>query len=303
MLTWNKVHDSITIFLGIFLEAIPFILLGVLLSAAIAVFIKPDQIAKIIPKNKFGGVLFATGLGFMFPVCECGNIPVARRLIKKKVKAYIAITFLLSAPVINPVVFAATYVAFKNNPEIIWFRYIMTFLMAATIGLLFSFVKDDSKLLKKSLAKEYNQPVAAVTEKKHKHHQQHSLAKTINEEFFEMAGVLTIGGFIASLVQLALPRHIVTALGQGPVTSVLAMSSLAFVTSICSNVDSFFALGFINNFSVGSILAFLILGPMLDIKAIIMMLTTFNVRTVIAISILVTQITFIFTLFYNLNIS
>lgn len=301
MLTWNKVHDSITIFLGIFLEAIPFILLGVLLSAAIAVFVKPDQIAKIIPKNKFGGILFATGLGFMFPVCECGNIPVARRLIKKKVKAYIAITFLLSAPVINPVVLAATYVAFRNNPEIIWWRYIMTFLMAATIGLLFSFIKDDSKLLKKSLAKEYNQPAASIKHKQHKH--QHSLAKTINEEFFEMAGVLTLGGFIASLVQLALPRHIITALGQGPVTSVLAMSTLAFVTSICSNVDSFFALGFINNFSTGSILAFLILGPMLDIKAIIMMLTTFNVRTVVAISILVTQITFIFTLFYNLNIS
>lgn len=301
MLTWNKVHDSITIFLGIFLEAIPFILLGVLLSAAVAVFVRPDQIAKIIPKNKFGGILFATGLGFMFPVCECGNIPVARRLIKKKVKAYIAITFLLSAPVINPVVFAATYIAFKNNPEIIWWRYIMTFLMAATIGLLFSFVKDDSKLLKKSLAKEYNQPASEKISKEHSH--KNSLAKTINEEFFEMAGVLTIGGFIASLVQLALPRHVITALGQGPVTSVLAMSGLAFITSICSNVDSFFALGFINNFSAGSILAFLILGPMLDIKAIIMMLTTFNVRTVVAISILVTQITFIFTLFYNLNIS
>ena len=295
MPTWNQIHDSIMIFMGIFIGAMPFILLGVFLSALIAKYVKPEFLTKYVPQNKFGALTFATLLGFMFPVCECGNVPVARKLIQKGVKPYVAITFLLSAPVINPVVFFATYIAFKNNLEIFYFRIIFTIIIAFTIGFLFSLVKNQDFVL----AKNVSQPKQNNPPKTHSH----SFFSNLNSEFFEMTRVLTLGSFIASFFQLMLPRTFVTSLASGGVSSVFAMSILAFITSICSNVDSFFALGFINNFSAGSLLAFLVLGPMLDIKAIVMMTTTFTKKAIFLIAILVTQLTLVLTLFYNLNVS
>jgi uncharacterized membrane protein YraQ (UPF0718 family) len=123
------------------------------------------------------------------------------------------------------------------------------------------------------------------------------------QEFRELGGVLVLGSFIAAVIQVAVPREFILNLGQSPVTSILAMLLLAGVVSICSTVDSFFALSFSSAFTSGSLLAFLVFGPMIDIKTVGLMLSVFKARAVFYLVILAFQLTFLFTLIVNLNFS
>jgi uncharacterized membrane protein YraQ (UPF0718 family) len=123
------------------------------------------------------------------------------------------------------------------------------------------------------------------------------------QELRELGGVLVLGSAIAALIQVAVPREIIISLGSGPVTSILAMMILAAVVSICSTVDSFFALAFASTFTGGSLLAFLVFGPMIDFKAIGLMLSVFKPRAIIYLFALAAQLTFLLTLFVNLHIS
>ena len=146
----NQFSDALTIFFGIIVQAIPFLLLGVMVSSILAHFVKEEFLLKLIPKNRFAAILVACALGFMFPVCECGNVPVARRLIQKGVSPSVALTFLLSAPALNPVVIFATWAAFQHQPEVLWFRLLFTFLIAGGIGLLFSYHPHPESMLVKN---------------------------------------------------------------------------------------------------------------------------------------------------------
>ncbi|MFZ5351698.1 MAG: permease [Bacillota bacterium] len=137
-----------TIFISIIVEALPFILIGVLVSSIIQVFISEEHIKKLIPKRKFLGVAAASLMGFVFPVCECGIIPVARRLIKKGVPAYMGITFLLAAPIVNPVVIASTYYAFAGRVEMVYARVLGALFIAITVGIIFLFMNKDVDPLK-----------------------------------------------------------------------------------------------------------------------------------------------------------
>jgi hypothetical protein len=123
------------------------------------------------------------------------------------------------------------------------------------------------------------------------------------QELRELGGVLVLGSAIAAIIQVAVPREIILSLGQGPITSIVAMMLLAAVVSICSTVDSFFALAFASTFTSGSLLAFLVFGPMIDLKAIGLMLSVFKGRAILYIFGLAAQLTFLLTLFVNLHIS
>ncbi|MCZ8515033.1 permease [Paenibacillus filicis] len=123
-----------TMLLSIILEAIPFVLLGVLLSSILQVFVSERMIQKWVPRHPVAGILFACVLGLMFPVCECGLIPVVRRLIQKGMPAYVGMVFLLTGPVVNPIVFGATYMAFRTLPEMAYARMGLALLSACTIG-------------------------------------------------------------------------------------------------------------------------------------------------------------------------
>jgi hypothetical protein len=123
------------------------------------------------------------------------------------------------------------------------------------------------------------------------------------QELRELGGVLVLGSAIAAVVQVAVPREIILSLGQGPVTSILAMMLLAVVVSICSTVDAFFALAFASTFTSGALLAFLVFGPMIDLKALGLMLSVFKGRAILYMFALAAQLTFLLTLFVNLHIS
>jgi uncharacterized membrane protein YraQ (UPF0718 family) len=310
-----KLQDAVTIFMGIILGALPFILFGVLVSAFLAHYIKEEKLLRIIPKNPFLAVLVGCLIGFLFPVCECGNVPVARRLIKKGVPVYVAITFLLAAPVINPITFFSTWAAFSFLPEVVLWRIGLTLLIAAVIGYIFSLHPDQKKLL--NLEKMGDM---CCDSEGHCHAEPHthnhkgeldnyhvkysanrfwSFIRAIPEEFFEMLAALVFGAVLASLIQVFVPRETILAVGQGPFLSIISMLVFAVVISVCSSVDAFIALSYAGTFTTGSLLAFLVFGPMIDLKSIWMLRTIFTWKTIVQIIASALLMTVLFTTIYN----
>jgi len=145
-ITWSGFLNFKTIFLSIIIEAIPFILIGVFVSALLQNFVSEEQIKRFLPGSKYSKILLACLMGIIFPVCECGIVPVARRLVSKGVPLYSAVTFMLAAPIINPVVASSTAVAFSANPKMVCYRLGLAFLVSFAAGLLVSYFFDSGEL-------------------------------------------------------------------------------------------------------------------------------------------------------------
>ena len=293
----NKTADTwssfTTIFLGIFIEALPFLLLGTLASGIVEVFVNQDLIRKTIPRSALLSTLAGSVLGLLFPVCECGVVPLVRRLYKKGLPPAAGIAFLLAAPVINPIVIFSTATAFGFG-SMFFMRIGFTLLIANLTGLVFASVSTRPDLLK-----EEEENIVCLSDTCCAHSTNHEAEQSSNfkqkiqkvlqialDEFFEMGRYLVIGGLIAAGLQTLVPQNLLLSIGQGPLISVLVMLGLAVILSICSTVDSFVALGFMGIFSTGSVLGFLLFGPMVDIKSILMFTRVFKKRTVLYIVLL-----------------
>jgi uncharacterized membrane protein YraQ (UPF0718 family) len=278
-----------TVFLGIFIEAVPYLLLGTLASGLLEVFFSQEDIASFIPRQIAAGTLVGGLLGLFFPVCECGVVPLTRRFYHKGVPIPVGITFLLAAPVINPIVIASTWVAFGNSP-IFWGRLVLTFVIAVLTGMIFSLLPQADALIE-----DQNNPatlstaadLAAVSNLPDMNRKPSFAARLRSmlvisaNEFFEMGRYLVIGSILAALLQTFVPQAAFLSLSRGPVVSVIVMILLAVLLSVCSTVDAFIALAFVNVFSPGSILAFLVFGPMVDIKSTLMFLRVFRKKNVV----------------------
>ena len=269
-----------TRFLGIFVEAAPFLLLGSITSGLIETFIKSDQLLRFIPRNTLGAALGGTLLGLVFPVCECGVVPVARRLFRKGLPLSMGVAFLLAAPFMNPIVFASTYIAFGVGTVFIA-RIVITLLVAVIVGVVIGALASRSDALK-------HEDWGKATE--HDHHQHAdagrlrdkflSALQIAGDEFFEMGRFLILGSALAALMQTLVPQESLLALGKGAILSVVFMQILAFILSVCSTVDSFLALAFVNSFTTGAIVSFLSFGPMVDIKSAMMFSGVFRRKIV-----------------------
>ena len=349
----NQLNNGFTIFLSLLVEAMPFLLFGVLFSSVLLIFIDERQLVGRMPKNPVLGALAGSLIGFLFPVCECGNVPVARRLLMQGVPTPVAIGFLLAAPTINPIVIWTTWLAFRDQPEIVVLRVVFSLSIAVIIGIVFSFQKDVTPLVQPAIARylKFNPPTQPETKRRGRSYATQPEAKvpsvlksgtyilggrpgltqrldqnllqtttpTANpsksvadkiplvldnavQELRELGGVMVLGSAIAASVQVFAPRDLILSLGAGHISSIVVMLILAAVVSICSTVDSFFALSFASAFSSGSLLAFLVFGPMVDIKSVGLMLTVFNPKTIFYLFALAAQLTFLFTLFMNLYV-
>lgn len=294
-----QLQDWISIFLGILVEATPFLLLGVGISALVHVFVSEDRLLRLVPRNQVLSIVPALMVGMLMPVCECGNVAVARRFLAKGVPASSCISFLLAAPILNPVALFATYTAFRAiAPQMLWLRGGLAFVVAASVGLLLGRLGNTEELLASGLSAE------------HHHHHGHGMrflgklgaaATDAGTEFLGMAQVLLLGAGTAAATQVLIPRDAITGLGTGIVFAVVAMMSLAFVLSICSTVDAFFALSYSSIFPLPALLAFLVFGPMLGMKSVGLMLTAFRPRVVLAIAALTTELVLLAALLLNLK--
>ncbi len=302
-----------TRFLGIFIEAVPFLLLGAVVSGLIDSFISPEDLARIVPRNPIGATIMGTFMGFAFPVCECGVVPVVRRLYTKGLPMSVGVTFLLAAPVINPIVLAGTYAAFGVG-EVLIGRFVLTALVATSVGLVFAFSARPQDVLQPSALAPImggsGRPPALATHlvlnsrppRKSLIAGLRNALKTAGDEFFDMGRYLILGTILAAAMQTFVSQEFLLALGRGPVISVITMQALAFVLSVCSTVDAFLALAFAGTFTTGSILAFLVFGPMVDIKSTLMFAGVFKRRVVVYLIVLPFLFTLFFGVWLNLNV-
>jgi hypothetical protein len=279
---WQTFADSWSnftiIFLGIFIEAIPFLLLGTLASGLVELFISEDLIQRILPKSVILSTLLGCFLGLVFPVCECGVVPLVRRLYKKGLPISTGISFLLSAPVINPIVILSTLSAFGIG-EMFWMRLGSTFLIAFITGMVFTTVESSDQVLNPSagiICESCNAAHPAHRQQTAFMEKMRQLLQISTNELFEMGRYLIIGALLSSAMQTFIPQSALLEIGEGAVLSVLVMIALAIVLSICSTVDAFVALSFIGNFTTASVLSFLVYGPMVDIKSTLMFMHVFK---------------------------
>lgn len=277
MAIFQQLPDSVlqwfAIFISIIIEALPFVLLGSILSGFIEIYVTPDLVQKYLPKNKFLRILFGTFVGFIFPSCECGIIPIINRFLEKKVPSYTAVPFLATAPIINPIVLFATYSAFGNSLRFLFLRLLGAILVAITLGILLAFLVDEDIL------KENAQPVHFHDYSGEKWYQKIFLAFAhAIDEFFDTGRYLVFGTLITSAMQIYLPTHILTSLGHNRLTAILIMMLLAFILSLCSEADAFIGASLLSSFGVAPVMAFLLIGPMVDIKNLMMMIKSFKPR-------------------------
>lgn len=277
---FNRIPNSFfnvnTIFLSIIIEAIPFILLGVFVSAIIQSFVSENTIRKLLPRNAYLAVLPAALLGIIFPICECAIVPVIRRLIKKGMPSHVGVVFMLSAPIINPVVYASTYFAFKSTPYIANARMFVGFISSIVIGLIMFQLSKGENILKDQVEGHHH----------HQHKNGNKFLETLyhaSDELFDTGKFLFIGAFLASLFQAFFDRNALLSLGTITTIAPGVMMGFAYVLSVCSSADAFVASSFGSTFTEGALLAFLVFGPMIDIKNTLMLFAYFKKRFVLSL--------------------
>ena len=262
----SSVLQAGAIFLSIIIEALPFVLIGSIISGMIEVYITPEKVYRFLPKNKFWRIFFGTFIGFIFPSCECGIVPIINRFLEKKVPSYTAVPFLVTAPVINPIVLFATYSAFGNSVKMALYRALGSLLVATVLGIFLGFIQTDS--IQKEQRKPVHEHDFSGLSKGQKIFQ--VLVQAI-DEFFDTGRYLVFGCLFASLVQVYVPTRILTSISATPVIAILLLMVLSFLLSLCSEADAFIGSSLLSSFGVAPVLAFLVIGPMLDVKNLLMM--------------------------------
>ena len=302
-------RDIAIYFTTIMLEAIPFLLLGALISAIIEEFVSEERISKMIPKNRVLGSLAGIFLGLFIPACDCAVIPIAMRLKKKKVPTNVIVSFMLASPIISPVVLLSTFFAFGETekmllfgfemPKLFVYRTIFGVVVALVVGIILDIICKDA-VLKEEIYEH------------HHHHHDHEHIHTCNHhhegcscsnheketgpigrvrniinimygDFMGIISYMAVGAILAATMQILLPISNIGGIVQNKYISTFIMMLLAFALSLCSTSDAFIARTFMNSLSKNSILAFILLGPMIDIKNTILLNKSFNKKFVIVL--------------------
>lgn len=281
-----EIQDGFTLAFSVLIESIPFIILGIVLSVLVQVWIPQHWLFRILPQNPVARRFVISLLGMFLPVCECGNVPLARGLVARGYSVSDSMTFLLAAPIINPVTIITTHQAFGFDDGILVARLLGAVAIANILGWLFSTHPNPESLLTTRFAAQCRVAPGSLEVGK--------VAKSVDmfvREATVLMPALIIGSLVAGAIQVVVSRDQLVALGSDPLLSVLAMMALAFVISICANVDSFFILPFADTFLPGSLVAFLLLGPIVDIKMLALLRTTYRGSTLLRLTLLVVLFT------------
>ena len=302
-------RDIAIYFTTIMLEAIPFLLLGALISAIIEEFVSEERISKMIPKNRVLGSLVGIFLGLFIPACDCAVIPIAMRLKKKKVPTNVIVSFMLASPIISPVVLLSTFFAFGETekmllfgfemPKLFVYRTIFGVVVALVVGIILDIICKDA-VLKEEIYEHhhYHHDHEHIHTCNHHHegcscsnHEKETgpigrVKNIINIMYGDFMGIISymaVGALLAATMQILLPISNIGGIVQNKYISTFIMMLLAFALSLCSTSDAFIARTFMNSLSKNSILAFILLGPMIDIKNTILLNKSFNKKFIIVL--------------------
>ena len=310
------IKDISVLFISIILEALPFLLLGSLISAIIQEYISDDFFKKVIPKNPILGSIVGVVLGFFIPACDCAVIPIALRLKKKKVPLNVCISFMLSSPIINPVAILSVVYAFKSTmPEIAIWRLVGGVIVSIVVGVIMSIMyKRDEDIFYGNAViddgcvhcghnhkheihdsechcgdehgehshngnhefhchgendKDHSCHCHGEDEGKHKKKFTRRMLNVIDHtkgDFLDVIKYMIFGSLITATLQILMAKFNITLGANNSILQMIVMMAFAYIVSLCSTADSFIAKTFIYEMSKSSILAYLIFGPMIDIK-------------------------------------
>lgn len=254
-------QNLLIVFGSLLVEAMPFVLLGAAVSAAIEVLVPSSAFAKIGTLPRGWQLPAAAAAGMAFPVCECGSVPVARRLASKGLAPSAAVTFMLAAPIVNPVVIASTFVAYRGR-DTVWLmvvgRFTLGFIVAMVVGWVIG-ATSAGELLRPRPGE------VDARELEHREPRWSRFFAHMSGDMIFMGRFLIMGAAIAAAVQTFVPQSIVDRVASLPILSLVAMMALAFLMSLCSESDAFVAASFVS-FGPAAQLAFLVSGPMIDLK-------------------------------------
>lgn len=246
-----------TLFVSICVQALPFLVLGVVVSGLIAAFVSPDLVQRIVPKRPVLAVPSAGLAGMALPGCECGSVPIAGRLVAAGTPPAAALTFLLAAPAINPVVLVSTAVAFPNNGELVLARFLASFLTAVAVGSWWARRRNESLL---DSMPHMHEEKAGRWER---------FVDVASRDLVHAGGYLVLGAMAAASLQLIIPRSVLDTVADNELLAIFLLAGLAVLLSICSEADAFVAAG-LPQFSLTSRLVFLVVGPVIDLKLVAM---------------------------------
>lgn len=266
-----------SIAVAIVLEAAPFLLLGSLLGAAFEVYMSRDNIEKYVPKSVPARILCGITAGALLPTCECGVVPIVRRMMGKGVPASVAIPYMLAAPVVNPVVLVSTYVAFRGDWAMLGWRVLFVAVPASVLGLMFQRAAAHDLLKGLVPIEGFADSGCSCGCESVSGSGLSTLLSHAGSEFLEMSKFLILGACAAALFKTFVPADVVTSFSGELLPSIILMMGLAVVLCVCSEADAFVAASF-SMFPKVSLVSFIALGPMLDIKLAVMFLAVFKGR-------------------------
>lgn len=255
-----------TVFVAVCAQALPFLVLGVLISGAIAAFVPARVLRAVLPRNPALAVPVAGAAGVALPGCECASVPVARRLMQQGVAPAAALAFLLAAPAVNPVVLVATAVAFPGHPEMVAARFAGSLTTAIVTGWLWARFGKTRWFASKALARLPSEDGRS---------RWLVFAETARHDLVEAGGFLVLGGITAAVLNVAVPTSLLSTIGGNMVLGVVVLSLLAVVLALCSEADAFVAAS-LTTLPLLPRLVFLVVGPAVDVKLIALQVGTFG---------------------------
>ena len=281
----SSVLQTGAIFLSIIIEALPFVLIGSIVSGLIEVYITPEKVYHFLPRNRWGRIFFGTFVGMLFPSCECGIVPIINRFLEKNVP------FLVTAPVINPIVLFATYSAFGNSFHVALLRAMGSIVVAVILGIFLGFfwqepIQKENRLACHEHDFSHLRPAKKVFQ----------VFMQAIDEFFDTGRYLVFGCLFASVIQVYVPTRILTSISATPLFAILLLMLLAFLLSLCSEADAFIGASLLSSFGLAPVLAFLVIGPILDIKNILMMKNYLKARFISHFITIVTLVVLVYSL-------
>lgn len=297
----NSFLQMSMIFLSIVIEALPFVLFGCIISGALQVFLTPERVKKILPKNKLLSIGMGSILGFFFPSCECGIVPIVHQFVKKDVPEYTAFAFMLTAPVINPIVMFSTYIAFSNSVKFVVWRVFGSLLIAFVVGIWLAYINKQPILKNEAFSEcssdvEKEAPVHPEVNRSIWKSSFQVLSHSL-DEFFDTGRYLIFGSLLAAMMQTYLPTGAILQLGHTKILAVVVLLLLAAILSLCSEADAFIGSSLLSLFGTGPVIGFLVFGPVVDIKNLLMMKRYFKSSFMIKFVSIITIVVMFYALF------
>jgi uncharacterized membrane protein YraQ (UPF0718 family) len=296
-----SVQTFVVIFTAIVVEALPFVLLGAVASAAIEVYVPTSAFARVGRLPLIMQLPAAALGGLALPVCECGSVPVARRLIRRGMHPAAGIAFMLASPILNPVVLASTAIAYKGRGvamQMVLGRAGLGLVVAIVAG--WAIGAEGAKDLLRDARTDPSETLAGGA--RTSRNRLSDLLEHMASDFFFMGRFVVVGAALAAALQTTIPQSLVSGVATTPVVGSLALMALAYVLSLCSEADAFVAVSFVQ-FPLASQLAFLVFGPVVDAKLSLLYGATFRRHFVARLIAVVVPVVLAGTLWFQVVVS